>query len=250
MGSVGVGCTVHEGVKVAVKKSHAINVIFNQKRLIFPTVSSVIKKLTQLPITARITSPLPLAYGFGVSGASALATAFALNDFLKLSYKPSQLVGIAHVAEVENRTGLGSVATQSTGGFLLKVKPGIPTQVKHLPFIGRKLFATVINRIETPSILNNTHVLTRVNGQAQKALESISRQLPVTLAEILDTAHVFAQNSGLLTQKAARVIDVIRSDGGHASMAMIGEVVLSDKKPICDYPIRELTITNETVHRL
>src|SRR3989344_721988 len=82
MGSVGVGCTVNEGVKVHVEKSDDLKILFNHKPLTFPTVLSVVKKITRLPFSVNITSALPLAYGFGISGASALATAFAINDYL------------------------------------------------------------------------------------------------------------------------------------------------------------------------
>lgn len=250
MGSVGVGCTVNKGVKVHVQKSDVTKILFNQTSLTFPTVSSVVKKITQTPVSVSISSTLPLAYGFGISGASALATAFALDEYLKLSYKPLQLIEIAHVCEIENKTGLGSVATQITGGFLLKEKPGIPTKVRHLPLVGQKIFAAVIGRIETPTVLCDEKRLIRVNAVAKKSLAAISSTQQISLAEILDISFLFAKESGLLTRSVAGIIESVRSTGGHATMAMIGEVVLSDQKPNCDYLIRELTVTEDTIRQL
>ena len=247
MGSVGVGCTVSEGVKVHVEKSDVSKILFNQKLLTFPTVFSVIKKLTNVSVTVNISSKLPLAYGFGISGASALATAFALNDYLELSYKPTKLIEIAHIAEVENRTGLGSVATQSVGGFLLKEEPGIPAKFRRLFFIGQKIFATIIDRIETPSVLGDARRLTRVNSAAKRAIAVISKSSKAAFVDVLDISYSFAKESGLLTRRVSEIIDGIRRRGGHATMAMIGEVVLSDQKPVCDYIVRELTVTKDTI---
>jgi len=246
MGSLGVGCTLDKGVTVRVKQSAKLEVVFNDAPILFPTVISVVKTLTTTPITVTISSPLPLGFGFGISGASALATAFVLNDNLKLSKNPSRLIEIAHIAEVENKTGLGSVATQSTGGFLLKIKPGIPTKVKRLPFVGQKLYATIIGLIETPKVLQENSIITRVNKTAKSALEKIQESKQLSLASILDISLAFSQNSGLLQNKnVMELIDMIRRAGGHATMAMLGQVVISDiRPPYTKYRIEKLTITD------
>ena len=62
-------------------------------------------------------SSLPLGYWFGISGASALATAYALNRLLKLKKSNKELAIIAHIAEVESKTGLGDVTNQYYWGF-------------------------------------------------------------------------------------------------------------------------------------
>ena len=58
---------------------------------------------------------MPLGCGFGLSGAAALATAYALNEYLSLGKAREALAMIAHVAEVENRTGLGDVCSHTMG---------------------------------------------------------------------------------------------------------------------------------------
>src|SRR5258706_12865492 len=119
MGSIGLGFTIDKGVTVEVSKSDETEIFFNNKKIDFPTVESVIKNLPTPFIKGgkggfriHISSPLPLGCGFGLSGASALATAYALNELLGLGREQLELAKIAHAAEVENKTGLGDVTNQ------------------------------------------------------------------------------------------------------------------------------------------
>ena len=88
MHSLGMGFTVKEGVEVIVSEQNETEVLFNGERINFPTVRAVVNRLTQnsgiVGIKVDITSPLPLGCGFGLSGAAALATAYALNELLIL----------------------------------------------------------------------------------------------------------------------------------------------------------------------
>ena len=130
MHSLGMGFTVKEGVEVTVLEYHKTEVLFNGQRINFPTVRAVVSRLTQnsgiAGIQVDITSPLPLGCGFGLSGAAALATAYALNELFQKHKEAEELAMIAHVAEVENRTGLGDVCSQYHGGCLVKLKEGAP----------------------------------------------------------------------------------------------------------------------------
>jgi pantoate kinase len=122
-GSYGLGFTVNEGVIVSIKQAKTTSISFNSKPIVFPTVRYVIDHLIDTGVSVNITSPLPLGSGFGLSGASALATAYALNNLFKLRKTKKQLAILAHMAEVVNQTGLGDVVNQYFGGFLLKTKP-------------------------------------------------------------------------------------------------------------------------------
>src|SRR3990170_3198834 len=75
-GSIGIGCTVHKKVSV------------------------------------NIESPLPLGCGFGISGAATLATLYALKNYFDIEISYMDLAKIAHKSEIENKTGLGTIATQ------------------------------------------------------------------------------------------------------------------------------------------
>mgnify|MGYP001601268277 CR=1 FL=1 len=45
-GSYGIGFTINEGVTVTVKKSYTAGIFFNNEKIKFPTVNSVINRLT------------------------------------------------------------------------------------------------------------------------------------------------------------------------------------------------------------
>lgn len=250
MGSVGVGCTINDEIIVSVEKSTSDETIFDGTTINFPTVHSVIKELSPQPVRVSIKSPLPLGYGFGISSASALACAYALDKLFNLKKSELELAKIAHTAEIENYTGLGSVATQITGGFLVKNKPGIPVEAYKLPFAGRKLYTVIIDRLETPTVLHDNERLKIINKFADKALNQISTMHNITLEEVVDISYQFAKNSNLMIdERLISIIEYIRNAGGHACMAMLGKVIITDQKPHLkeNYPVYELTISNKII---
>lgn len=250
MGSIGVGCTINKGVTVKVKKADNGTMLINGQRLNLPTVSCALTKLTSKPVSLEIESELPLGSGFAVSSASTLATLFAVNKLYKLNKSSLQLAQFAHQAEIACKTGLGSVATQTTGGFLVKLVPGLPPKYDRLPFTGKKLYAVIIGSLPTPAILNKTDLLAKINSAAEKTLTKIGP--PYSLENLLELAYRFSRESSLLQDfRIKSLIKDIRKRGGHATMAMLGKVVISDIKPSLRhefYRIEELIITNDTAN--
>lgn len=246
MGSIGIGFTVNKGVSVTVESGRENSIILNSLPIHFPTVISVIDKLKAKNILLNIQSELPLGYGFGISGASALATALAVNKYLKLKFSLQKLAEIAHTAEIENKTGLGSIATQSTGGFLVKTAPGIPPKFTKLPFIGKKIYITIINRLITSEVLKNQNQTKIINKSADEALSKIRDFSKLTLEKILDISYKFAANAGLFkNKKALEIINDIKKTGQHASMLMLGHVVISNKKVNSRFESHELIIADD-----
>ena len=85
MHSLGMGFTVLQKALLLRCPSIAAGatVHFNGSVIHFPTVVSVIQKLTPESVRVDIDSSLPLGCGFGLSGAASLATAYALNGLLR-----------------------------------------------------------------------------------------------------------------------------------------------------------------------
>jgi len=67
---------------------------------------------------------VPIGAGFGTSGAAALSLALALNEVFDLGMSKIEAAQLAHIAEVECKTGLGTVAAETFGGLEIRVKPG------------------------------------------------------------------------------------------------------------------------------
>lgn len=250
MGSIGVGFTINKGVEAEISKSKKTAVYFNKEYIHFPTVESVIRRLTDKKIRVLLNSPLPLGYGFGLSGASALATAFALNKELNLSKNRDELVRIAHIAEIENKTGLGSVGTQATGGFLLKTSPGLPVKTIKYPFIKEKIHLYIIDRLLTSEVLSNKNNWRQINKAADFELKKISGMKNPSFNDMVDASYYYALKSKLLTNpKLLEIINGIRKKSGHASITMLGQVVLSTSRfPQPDKGVlEELVITNDKI---
>ncbi len=248
-GSIGIGCAIDKKVTAIVSQNKRTQIFVNGQPISFPTVLSIVKALTDKPLLIKIKSDLPLGFGFGISAASTLSTACAINKLLKLNKTKEELAEIAHIAEITNKTGLGSVATAVTGGFLLKSKPGLPTVAVRFPFVGKKLYATVVKGLATPKILKNAKRLSFINQAAQEALEKTKHSDNLTLAEVLDLSLDFAKKSGLLENKtAASLIARIKKAGGHATISMLGQVVISDRPVENDNRYRQetLIITDRT----
>lgn len=231
-GSLGVGFTINKGVLVTIKKLNNKNskIFFNNKKINFPTVDSVIKKLTNKKIKVDIKSELPLGCGFGLSGASALATAYALNKLLSLGNTKKELAFIAHVAEVENMTGLGDVVNQYYGGFLIKIKPSYMFKVKKLSINNKTIYYKNINKISTKKIINNNKIKNKINNAGLKTLKKLNKK-NINLNKIIKISKEFSINSGLLkNKKIFNLINKIERNNGNATMIMLGNAVFSDKE--------------------
>ena len=232
MHSLGMGFTIMEGVVVTVSQhSNQTTVRFNDSEIHFPTVVSIIQKLTSQPVKIKIDSPLPLGCGFGLSGAASLATTYALNALLDLGKPEEELAMAAHVAEVENRTGLGDVCAQYHGGCLVKLKKGYPLAAERLPIPAQPIFYRYFSSIQTSTILESAERRDRINRAADEtlqALEKLTKSDTVDFSACIRLSKQFSINSGLLED--TRVKETIRSveeAGGVASMIMLGNAVFS-----------------------
>lgn len=232
MHSLGMGFTITEGVVVTVSQhSSQIAVQFNGSEIRFPTVVSVVQKLTSQPMRIEIDSPLPLGCGFGLSGAASLATTYALNALLALGKSEEELAMTAHVAEVENRTGLGDVCAQYHGGCLVKLKRGYPLAAERLPIPAQPVYYRYFSSIQTKAILESTERRERINRAADEtlqALEILTKAESVDFNACIQLSKQFSLNSGLLEDtRVQETIREIEEAGGIASMIMLGNAVFS-----------------------
>lgn len=253
MGSTGVSFTIDRGVTAHVRSSSQTTLLFNGQSIKLPTVSWIVKELIEDLVEINLETFLPLGCGFGISGAAALAASLALNKFFNLKKERDELLKLAHISEVKHRTGLGDIATQSVGGFLVRRVPGISCDPLRLPFVGQVIYAAVLGTIKTSSVLRDYKKLEHINRKAQRALNDIARNSGITLEEIFDRSYEFAKKSRLMENTAAAsLIEEMRKDGGHATMAMLGQVVLSTNKShiATGYKVRKLKISEDSARLL
>ena len=231
MHSLGMGFTVRHGVSATVRDAPATEIAFNGEVFDFATVRHVVDALASRPVRVALESALPLSGGFGLSGASALATAYALNAGFDLGLDESALAMTAHVAEVTHLTGLGDVCGQFRGGCLAKLVPGDPLAAVPLPVAEQTLYYRCFSRIRTREIIGDPGRAERINAAADTALADLAgfvdRQV-TAFGEYVTVAKRFAVASGLLRHPGVRrIIAQVEAEGGAASMIMLGNAVFS-----------------------
>jgi len=232
MHSLGMGFTVTDGVTVTVSVSDATSVQFNGTQIEFATVRSVVAKLGSVALRVEIETDLPLSGGFGLSGASSLATAYAGDELLGLGLSENALAMIAHVSEVENLTGLGDVAGQFNGGCLVKLVPGDPLAAVTLPVPEQDVYYRYFSPINTKDIIGHPEQRERINAAADTALRKLTDlkdRNESEFAEYISIAKEFSIQSRLLSDDdVKKAIRECEQSGGSASMIMLGNAVFSD----------------------
>ena len=214
-GSLGVGIALNEGV--VAERSNKEGVYLNGRRVDFPTVEFVLKRIGLKGVELR--TSLPLSCGLGLSGASALATAF-LSENSDYFF----LCDLAHEAEVLNKTGLGDVVTQSFGGVVARLSEGSPSIAKVRKFFfSRTIDVIVLGEIDTAEFLlsYNLREISRIGEECLK--EFLKKP---SLDNLFEISKKFAFETGL-GDEVKDVIEAVEAEGGKASMAMLGKTVFA-----------------------
>jgi len=169
---------------------------------------------------------IPIAAGFGTSAAGTLASCLALSDAGHLAVTFNEIGRAAHVAEVLNGTGLGTVSALLCGGFVLVKEPGAPGVgvVDRLRFPrGHSIVCAYLGPIQTRNALS-AKWRTRYDTLARSALRAINAN--PTLAVFLTESRKFGKQAGFETPRITRLISTMISSGAiGAAQNMIGEAV-------------------------
>jgi pantoate kinase len=134
---------------------------------------------------------------------------------------------VAHVAEVTNRTGLGDVIGQNTGGLVIRLKPGAPGigQVDRIPVPPLKVDYVVRGPISTKDILSDQTAMKAINMAGKAALKDLLKR--PTLRDFMLLSRRFTAQSGLASDWALDAIEAVEASGGMASMIMLGDAVFA-----------------------
>ncbi len=225
-GSLGVSITLSKGVRVSVEPSDDLTIIVNGEKWKFPTVQTIAKELG-FRGKIKIEMDFPAGCGFGMSGASALASAFAINEALSLNKSFFELADLAHRAEVMNRTGLGDVVTQSFGGVVVRKSAFCPSKCSIDRFLWNlSLDLLIIGELPTERILSDLS-LNEVARMGRECLKEFLRN--PTVKNLFKQSKVFAVRTGLIDVDStiADAIEAVESSDGLASMIMLGRAVFA-----------------------
>lgn len=158
-------CTIYINKEKLDKKAETTYFIFDY-----------IKNLIKYPIEVKIEHifDLPVGCGYGASGSGALGTAFGLNSLLNLNLTNLESGRIAHIAEVVNKTGLGTVCGQLGGGLCVLKEPGYPCNIQRLRSPDDLLvICGSFGAIQTKSILSDTNLSSEIKRAGKVALNNL-----------------------------------------------------------------------------
>ncbi len=169
--------------KIQVEKSNTpeINIFINNLRVdreaetthyIYNYVKKFVKKVVKINIYHNF--DLPVGCGYGASGAGALGTIYGLDHVLNLKLSNIEKGKLAHIAEVVNHTGLGTVCGQLRGGLCILREPGYPCISERINFPRNlKVICGTFGMIHTKSVLTHPKLnlmIKKAGRRAQKML--------------------------------------------------------------------------------
>jgi len=240
IGSRGAGVSLNRGVETVVEARKAsessLRVDVNGfvsgsaevSRHVVDVFLSRFKEMDNFETNVKHHFDVPVGAGLGTSGAAALSLALALNEAFDLDMSKIEAAQLAHVAEVECRTGLGTVIAETFGGVEIRVKPGAPgigeVRCLHVPN-DAVVACLAFGPLSTREFLSDEKVRRRINELGGKLVNELI-EAPTT-TNFLNFSRQFAEHVGLITDKVRHVLDATDDAGITCSMPMFGESVFT-----------------------
>jgi pantoate kinase len=170
---------------------------------------------------------VPIGTGFGSSAAGALTTSLALSKVLELKLTYNEIGRIAHVAEVECKTGLGTVGPLMLGGCVITVEPGAPgiSVIDRIPLSDDYMIvAGVYRSMPTKHVLMSAGRRLEVNRNGQKTLAAILAEPSVE--NFMACCFDFAVKAGFMTERLRQLARLAEKAGAvGVAQNMVGEAV-------------------------
>jgi pantoate kinase len=238
VGAIGGGFGLEKGVTtgVTVEKAekNSINVFINSKAEEAKTTKNVAetllaKKKAKYSVVVKHRIEVPIGTGFGTSAGGALTAGLALSEALDLPLTYNQIGKIAHVAEIQCQTGLGTVSSLAfSGGCVLVVEPGAPgiCQIDRIPISPDHMIVAGFCKSKTPNktILSSPQRKKEINQHGKETLNAILAK--PTIENFLDCCWEFSQKAGFATPKTHELVQLAKKAGAvGAAQNMIGEAV-------------------------
>ena len=239
VGAIGGGFGLEKGVLTTVAAQEAekngINVFINSKLTEqAKTTTKVIETLlnktsTKYTVTIKHEIEVPIGTGFGTSAGGALTAGLAFSEALGLPLTYNHIGKIAHVAEIQCRTGLGTVSSLTfSGGCVLVVEPGSPgiCQIDRIPITPDYVVVAGFFKSTIPkrSVLASIQKKQEINCYGKKTLEAILAD--PSLENFLECCWNFSQKAGFATENVRQLVKSAKKAGAvGATQNMIGEAV-------------------------
>ncbi len=171
---------------------------------------------------------VPIGAGFGTSAGGALTAGLALKQALNLPLTTDRIGKMAHAAEIQCQTGLGTVSSLAQiGGCVLVLSPGAPgfCQLDSIPLTpDHVVVAGVFESTPKSNLLSSPDKKYEINRYGRKTLDSILAE--PSLENFLASCWQFAQDAGFATDRVKTLVAAaIKAKAVGAAQNMIGEAV-------------------------
>ncbi len=237
VGARGGGFGIQKGVltevSVSEAKANRIRVFINGKlapeaettRAVSQMLLSKSEKFCNVVVNHKV--DVPVGAGFGSSAAGALTAGLALSKALELPLTYNQIGRIAHVAEVQCKTGLGTVGPLMLGGCAITVEPGAPgiSSIDRIPLRDDYVIvAGVFGSTPTKQVLASDEKRREVNRYGRRTLEAILAEPSVE--NFMACCRDFADKAGFMTARVRNLVKLAEKAGAvGAAQNMVGEAV-------------------------
>ena len=177
---------------------------------------------------------VPISTGFGTSAACALGTSLAITKTLNLPLTFNKAASIAHLAEIEMKSGLGDVMAEITGGIVLRLKEGSPGIGMADKIIEKNsddevfIISKTLGEIETSKIIEDPYYKKRINQTGRKLLDELIKT--PDLKTFIKLSRKFAIETSLMNSELQDLVEILAEETMGASMAMLGNTVFAISK--------------------
>jgi len=152
---------------------------------------------TPVEVEIRHDFDLPVGCGYGASGAGAIGAAIGLTCVLGLPLTLNQAGKIAHIAEVMNNTGRGTVGGQLFAGFNITTQAGYPFLLDKLIVPpGIKIICGTFGPVFTNTILSSWEWKEKIRRVGAKTYEALFAR--PNIQTFMDVSRKFVTDVGML----------------------------------------------------
>ena len=169
-------------------------------------------------------SGVPSGLGYGTSGAGALSLSLALNEAMGLSLSMPEAAQIAHMCEVECKTGLGTVASVFSGGLTVRTAPGAP-EIGHVMKLSLPSSSIIVSAsfgpVSTQRVLADHPLRETINTCGRVLIQKFLQD--ASYSNFMTISRKFSNCVGLMSSRLRRAMSALDLSGFTCSMMMLGE---------------------------
>lgn len=239
-GSRGAGIVLDKGVTtdVSVEDGEGVNVTVNGKsgsnisKITHAAADLIIERfsLENNEININHDFQIPVGSGFGVSAACALGASLGMAGALKLPLTYNQAASIAHLAEIQMKSGLGDVIAELTGGLVLRLKEGAPghgvtDRIILEGFKDHYIISKTLGELETASIIEDPTWKEKINQNGKTLLRELLQK--PNLQNFFKLSRRFAEETTLMSPELKEMVEILDDETMGVSMAMLGKTAFA-----------------------